>query len=963
MVKWYKQIIAQLLEKKKINPELEILPLHNQLKAISLQESPSTNAGYYHYQLTNKKDEWFPLLPGYSIFFKTAEKIWKFSIISENSHLKFLWKTYDNANLQQPKTAAVLKHYPNIFLNQQKLINATKTEELLHANLKRKADQISNDFEYKESCLSIKYNILLEKEEQLEGELEKTNINEEDLLELNVKNAIKLAKLGSAILISTEQYLSLVLMQPCQNCNNKSFIDKVLNVISIGFQVKCIVKCKICNTIFEHINETKDIQFTKAVAASGLTAGISHNASHVQNANQDSGELIYQEILPDYSHKPIVAFHTVEKTRFAKDSKLGFTKIIHQGNSDKSSRQMEHAILIEVLNQISPLLEEASLHLEICIDGDLDSNKTLANVPIVSNIYADLKHLTKNIRNSLRNHIMRWCRGCIYSAALKIEGLISHLQNNHTSCWSDICWTKDDPKIILQEPTLCHSSNNQINEFQKLLEEIFAYLEIYSGKPFETEDLHNINAIEKERCIGCHTFPKYTKGLCALCYIYQVFGWKNRILNPEGIKDDIYESMNLIQQIEVITEKIFQYTNLRSGQLEAIESYIGDKKDTLVILKTGGEKSFCYTASAILFDGLIIVISPLKSLIQNQMNHFVQLGVLYSGLLISLKGTIEYESKLFDEIFGDYVIFCIILESYKWGKLGILKQYFSDAQIMALTATLFYADVKALQINLNFDPTCFATIRGSNLFRKELCFSVQSRIDTNLAWADEIVNLVKNIEKSGCTIIYCAWISDCLDVFNTLSTKLEELSLDIYNGQLTENMPDVRLVIHYNFLMNMTSLIQASGWAGQDQQKAKYVILYSQKDIHINYSIIAENRESADENDENDEKTINQECFLKESRHKLFEDKVKLKDVKTEILDLLKVVEVLCENNDKPIVPLDVIDIFCLLNNARLKNRRLKLMELTNHQKPKLLHTKALAKLALADLVRHGFVNQTIWLE
>ncbi|CAG8854210.1 30231_t:CDS:2, partial [Gigaspora margarita] len=65
-------------------------------------------------------------------------------------------------------------------------------------------------------------------------------------------------------------------------------------------------------------------------------------------------------------------------------------------------------------------------------------------------------------------------------------------------------------------------------------------------------------------------------------------------------------------------------------------------------------------------------------------------------------------------------------------------------------------------------------------------------------------------------------------------------------------------------------------------------------------------------------------------------DKVKLKDIKTEILDLLKVVEVLGKNNDKPIVSLDIID---------------------------LLHTKALAKLALADLVRHRFVNQTIWLE
>ncbi|CAG8848780.1 19121_t:CDS:1, partial [Gigaspora margarita] len=45
------------------------------LKAIPLQESPPTNAEYYHYKPNNKNNEWFPLLPGYSIFFKTEEKI------------------------------------------------------------------------------------------------------------------------------------------------------------------------------------------------------------------------------------------------------------------------------------------------------------------------------------------------------------------------------------------------------------------------------------------------------------------------------------------------------------------------------------------------------------------------------------------------------------------------------------------------------------------------------------------------------------------------------------------------------------------------------------------------------------------------------------------------------------------------------------------------------------------------
>jgi hypothetical protein len=58
---------------------------------------------------------------------------------------------------------------------------------------------------------------------------------------------------------------------------------------------------------------------------------------------------------------------------------------------------MEHAILIALLEKITPILEESDLLLEVCIDGDLDSNKTLTNVPIISEIYADLKHASKNI--------------------------------------------------------------------------------------------------------------------------------------------------------------------------------------------------------------------------------------------------------------------------------------------------------------------------------------------------------------------------------------------------------------------------------------------------------------------------------------------------------------------------------------------------------------------------------------
>ena len=154
-----------------------------------------------------------------------------------------------------------------------------------------------------------------------------------------------------------------------------------------------------------------------------------------------------------------------------------------------------------------------------------------------------------------------------------------------------------------------------------------------------------------------------------------------------------------------------------------------------------------------------------------------------------------------------------------------------------------------------------------------------------------------------------------------------------------------------------------------------------------------------------DEKTLDRELYLAKARHELFEvmhycltlyecrfqlvsryhawpndpippecnscdncirrreDNVMRVDAKLEILEMLEIVTVLCENNDKQITPVDVVEVFGCSTGARLRNRELNSLELVNHPKPQILHTKPLAKLALANLVCRGHVKQTIWLE
>src|SRR5689334_12392214 len=108
MVKWFKRCVAQMPDKRtlidssrdiyvvrEIDPELEVLPLHDRFQAISLKQENSSMAGYYHYKPKTGQDEWIPLLPGYSVFFQMAKRVWKCSIINENYRLKFQWQAYE----------------------------------------------------------------------------------------------------------------------------------------------------------------------------------------------------------------------------------------------------------------------------------------------------------------------------------------------------------------------------------------------------------------------------------------------------------------------------------------------------------------------------------------------------------------------------------------------------------------------------------------------------------------------------------------------------------------------------------------------------------------------------------------------------------------------------------------------------------------------------------------------------
>ena len=93
-------------------------------------------------------------------------------------------------------------------------------------------------------------------------------------------------------------------------------------------------------------------------------------------------------------HRPIIAFHVTEKSQVYE--RKGKIIVINEGNYDSSSQQMEHAILIAIIDRITPVVEKNDVILDIGIDGDLNSNKTLTTQKLYTKFLPIL-----NIKQSL----------------------------------------------------------------------------------------------------------------------------------------------------------------------------------------------------------------------------------------------------------------------------------------------------------------------------------------------------------------------------------------------------------------------------------------------------------------------------------------------------------------------------------------------------------------------------------
>ncbi|HDX9651229.1 MULTISPECIES: DNA helicase RecQ [Bacillus] len=333
----------------------------------------------------------------------------------------------------------------------------------------------------------------------------------------------------------------------------------------------------------------------------------------------------------------------------------------------------------------------------------------------------------------------------------------------------------------------------------------------------------------------------------------------------------------------------FGYSSFRRGQDETIKNVL-DGKDTVCIMPTGGGKSICYQIPALVFEGTTLVISPLISLMKDQVDTLVQNGISATYINSSISITEANQRiqlakqghykllyvaperldsmEFVDQLIDMKIPMIAIDEAHcisQWGHdfrpsylhIHRILDYLPEKPlVLALTATATPQVREDIcnTLGINQENTIMTTFE-----RENLSFSVIKGQDRNAYLADYIRQnqkesgiiyaatrkvvdqLYEDLMKAGVSVSkYHAGMSDTDRNEQQELFLRDEVSVMIATSAFGMGIDksNIRYVIHYQLPKNMESYYQEAGRAGRDGLDSACILLYSSQDVQVQRFLI-----------------------------------------------------------------------------------------------------------------------------